>query len=125
MDGARIDRQYRVRAQAVKAEAPAAGRRHRFELAADAVAPRVLHAKHWSIWGQPQPSPSPRLLDHLPLELQLMGISSVLQLAATAVAEVRTFRGDAVGRRLDHARSRRHRHAPLLAPRLRFHGLAR
>src|SRR6266852_7980359 len=114
-----------MRTKPMKAEAPAASRWHSLELAADPVAPRIFHAEHRSIRRQPQTHPRPRLLDHLPLELQLMGIGRVLELAAPAVAEMRTFRGDAMRRSLDHARGRRHRHAPLLAPRFRLHHLAR
>src|SRR6266851_1607197 len=114
-----------MRAQAVKAEAPAARSWHRLELAANAIAPRIVHTKHRRVGRQPQSRARPRLLDDLPLELELVLIRRVLQLAPAARAEMVTFGRYAMRRRLDHTRGRRHRHTTLLAPRLRLHHLVR
>src|SRR5229473_317865 len=109
----------------MKAKAPAARRRHGLELAANAIAPWIVHPQHGRVGRQPQTRARPSLLDDLPLELELVRIRGMLQLAPAARAEMRTFGRHAMRRRLDHARCRRYRHAPLLAPRLRLHDLAR
>src|SRR6266851_6692438 len=114
-----------MRAQAVKAEAPAARGWDRLELAANAIAPRIVHPEHRRVWRQPQSRARPRLLDDLPLELELVRVVGVLQLAPAADAEMGTFGHHAMRRRLDHTRRRRYRHAALLTPRLRLHDLAR
>src|SRR6266851_4094908 len=114
-----------MRAQAVKTKAPAARGWDRFELAANAIAPRIVHPEHRRVWRQPQSRARPRLLDDLQLELKLVLIRRVLQLAPAAGAEMGTFGRHAMRRRLDDTRRRRYRHAPPLAPRLRLHDLAR
>src|SRR5229473_3453209 len=114
-----------MRAQAVKAKAPAARGWDSLELAANAIAPRIVHPEHRRVGRQPQSRARPRLLDDLPLQLELVRIRRVLQLAPAARAEMGTFGRHAMRRRLDDARRRRHRHAPLLTPRLRLHDLAR
>src|SRR5260221_318996 len=54
VDWACAARQRRGGARAVKAEAPAARRWHRLELATKAVAPRIVHPKHRRVRRQPQ-----------------------------------------------------------------------
>ena len=125
VDEAAVDRQHRMRAHAVKAESPSAGRRESLELAADAISPGIVHSEHRGVRGETQPGPRPCLFHHLPLQLQLMRVGGMLQLAAATLAEVGTRSGHAMRRRLDHARGVGHRHAALPATRLGFHHLAR
>ena len=96
VDEAAVDRQHQMRSHAVKAEAPRAGSAHRLELAADAVAPRVVHAQDGSVRRQAKARACPRLLHHPLFQLQLMRVGRVLQLAAAARAEVGTRRRDAM-----------------------------
>src|SRR5438477_11895660 len=114
-----------MRAHAVKAESPSAGRRDGLELAADAISPGIIHSQHRGVRGETQPGSRPCLFHHLPLQLQLMRVGGMLQLAAATLAEVGTRSGHTMRRRLDHARGVGHRDAALPATRLGFHHLAR
>src|SRR6266851_5120822 len=125
MDEAAVDRQHRMRTHAMESEPPAAGAGHRLELTADAVAPWIVHAEHGGVGRQPKAGPSPRLLDDLALQGELVIVGRVLQLAASAGAEVGAWRGDAVRRRLEHLRGRGNRDAALASARLCLDDLAR
>src|SRR5439155_18945921 len=100
-------------------------RREGLELAADAISPGIVHSQHRGVRGETQPGSRPCLFHHLPLQLQLMRVGGMLQLAAATLAEVGTRSGHTMRRRLDHARGVGHRDAALPATRLGFHHLAR
>src|SRR5881397_843753 len=89
MDDAAVDRQHRVRAQAVKAEPPPTRAGDSLELTANPVSPRIIHTEDGGIRRQAQARSRPGLFDHLPLQFELMGVGGMLQLAAAAGAEVR------------------------------------
>src|SRR2546427_3272056 len=125
MDDAAVDRQHRVRAQAVKAEPPPTRAGDSLELTANPVPPRIIHTEDAGIRRQAEARSRPGLFDHLPLQLELMGVRGMLQLAAAAGAEVRARRGDAMGRGFDHASGRRDSDTALAAARLRLDDLAR
>src|SRR5260370_39718126 len=125
MDEAAVDRQHRMGAHAMESEPPSAVAGHRLEFTADAVAPWIVYAEHRRVRGQPQDGPSPRLLDDLALQRELVIVGRVLKLAASAGAEVGAWRGYAVRRRLEHLRHRGHRNAALAAARLCLDDLAR
>src|SRR5439155_5134163 len=120
-----VDRQHRMGPHAVKTESPSARGRKGLELAADPISPGVVHAEHRCIGRETQTRSRPRFLDDLALQVQLMRVRRVLQLAASACAEVRTRCRDPMRRGFDHACRGRHRDPALPAPRLRFHHLAR
>src|SRR5260370_35291588 len=97
----------------MKAKAPAARGRHGLELAANAIAPWIVHPQHRRVGRQPQTRARPRLLDDLTLELELGKVVGVLQLAPAARAEMRTFGRPPMWRPPDHTRRRPHRYPPL------------
>src|SRR5205085_7417440 len=74
VDGARGDRLDGVRPLAMEAETQAVRGWDRFELSPDPVAPWVVHPQHWRVGRKPEARPRPRLLDHLPLQLQLVRV---------------------------------------------------
>src|SRR5438309_8440228 len=125
VDEATVDREHGVRPHAVEAEPPSFGAGDRLELSADPVAPRLVHAEHRRVGRQAQAGPCPGLLDHLLLEVELIRIVRVLELASSARTEVRARSGRAVRRRLDHARGCGDGNASLAAARLSLHDLAR
>jgi hypothetical protein len=96
VDLAGIYRQDRVRAEPVEAKPPALGAGDGLELAPDPVAPRVVHAKHRCVRRKAKPGARPCLLDHLALELELVRVRGVLELASTTFAEVRAWRRHAM-----------------------------
>src|SRR3979411_3527116 len=58
-----VDRQHRMRAKTVESESPPAARGDGLKLAANPVAPRVVHAKHRRLRRQGQTGSRPCLLD--------------------------------------------------------------
>src|SRR2546428_8752502 len=118
MDDAAVDRKHRVRAQAVKAEPPPTRAGDSLELTANPVPPRIIHTEDGGIRRQAKARSRPGLFDHLPLQLELMGVRGMLQLAAAAGAEVRARSGAAMVRGVDHARGSLDRHTSLDAARI-------
>src|SRR6202158_2076846 len=79
-DEARIDGQDLMRTKPMKAEPPRPALRDGFELAADAVAPRLVHPERRRVGGKEKSRRSPRFVDDLPLDLELVRVSGVLKL---------------------------------------------
>src|ERR1700687_3613955 len=69
VDEARIDGQDLMRTKPMKAAPPRPALRDGFELAADAVAPRLVHTEHRGVGRKAESRPSPRFVDDLALDL--------------------------------------------------------
>src|SRR5207247_199878 len=84
VDGAGGYRLHRVRAHRVESEPDPARGLDGLELAANPVAPGVVHAEHLSACRQLDPGSAPGLRDDLALELQLVVVGGVLPLTTAA-----------------------------------------
>ncbi|TMD22104.1 MAG: hypothetical protein E6I98_00460 [Chloroflexi bacterium] len=71
----------------MESEADAGGGLDGFELAADPIAPGVVHAEDLRAGRQLDPGAPPGVRHDLALELQLVGVTRVLPLAATTAGQ--------------------------------------